>query len=443
MLLLSGTLDGTLFGEPVPGDSSRRSIYVQVIRNRLDPLLTTFDAPVPAATRGKRDSTNVPAQSLALMNDPAVQQWARSWARRGSQLDDKDRAALMIREATGRTATANDLNGALEYLKSSGTEMKELQMRHQRALAARAEAESELNNVLAPVRQRVQGQAGSPKQPVADLPRPLAEWDFQQNAQDLIGALHLHLEGGAKLQDGALVLDGNQSLARSDPLPKTLKAKTMEAWVQLSDLKQGGGGVMTVQDRRGNVFNAIVYGEKFAGQWLAGSDHHSRTQSLEGSLEQEAQERPVHIAMVWAEDGTITAYRNGMPYGASYKAGQTAEFSQGHSEVLLGCRHGSPSGGRLLRGKILRARLYDTALSASELARTRWIEPAKATDAELVGTLPAAEQARAAELMSRSARLAEELRVSEERLRPLLEPDYAWFSLALALFNLKEFVYLN
>jgi hypothetical protein len=82
IVTLSGRLDPTLYGESVGSGDERRSIYVKVIRNSLPPFLTTFDTPVPFATRGKRDSTNVPAQSLTLLNDPNVIDWARSWAMR-------------------------------------------------------------------------------------------------------------------------------------------------------------------------------------------------------------------------------------------------------------------------------------------------------------------------------------------------------------------------
>lgn len=442
MLALSGELAPELYGEPVAGNDARRSIYVQVIRNRLDPLLTTFDAPVPAATRGKRDSTNVPAQSLALLNDPAVQKWARSWARRSAELDDASRVELMLREATGREPGAEEVRGALDYLEASRSQGSQMREQYEQKLASRARLHTELETLLKPVRERLESGAVTVTA-ATDLPRPLAEWDFQQSANDLVGALHLHLEGGAKLEDGALVLDGNKSLARSDPLPKSLKAKTMEAWVQLADLEQGGGGVMTVQDRRGDVFNAIVYGEKFAGQWLAGSDHHRRTQSLEAAQEQEAKDRPVHIAMVWAADGTITAYRNGVQYGRSYRAEEITEFTGGDAEVLLGCRHGTPSGGRLLRGKILRARLYDQALSGEALARSRWLEPVRLTQQEVIAKLAGQDQAAAAVLQRQGEELDTELRTMESRVRQFAEPDHAWASLALALFNLKEFVYLR
>jgi hypothetical protein len=59
-----------------------RSIYIEVRRNFLSPLMLVFDTPVPATTVGKRSVSNVPAQALALMNDPFVTAQARAWAER-------------------------------------------------------------------------------------------------------------------------------------------------------------------------------------------------------------------------------------------------------------------------------------------------------------------------------------------------------------------------
>jgi len=59
---VSGPLDG----------NGRRSIYVAVRRNFLDPMMMNFDRPSPATTFGKRSATNVPSQSLMLLNDPFV-----------------------------------------------------------------------------------------------------------------------------------------------------------------------------------------------------------------------------------------------------------------------------------------------------------------------------------------------------------------------------------
>ncbi len=66
---------------PLDGDG-RRSVYMQMRRNFLPTFMQTFDAPVPFSTVGKRNVTNVPGQSLALMNDPLVHEQAGVWAQR-------------------------------------------------------------------------------------------------------------------------------------------------------------------------------------------------------------------------------------------------------------------------------------------------------------------------------------------------------------------------
>lgn len=89
MLLAAGNLKGGLYGPSIdppraeakdyrrlfagPLDGGgRRSIYTKITRMEGATFLETFDAPTPMVTRGTRDVTNVPAQALALMNDPFV-----------------------------------------------------------------------------------------------------------------------------------------------------------------------------------------------------------------------------------------------------------------------------------------------------------------------------------------------------------------------------------
>ena len=69
LLLASGELDEALLGPSVLGFEPRRSVYVEVLRNALDPFLSTFDGPNPVSTQGRRAETNVPAQALTMMND--------------------------------------------------------------------------------------------------------------------------------------------------------------------------------------------------------------------------------------------------------------------------------------------------------------------------------------------------------------------------------------
>jgi hypothetical protein len=99
ILAVSGHLDRTLFGPPVPiyltefmegrgrpatsgplDEAGRRSIYIEVRRNFVSPMMRAFDMPVPFSTVGRRTVSNVPAQSLILMNDPFVRAEARRWA---------------------------------------------------------------------------------------------------------------------------------------------------------------------------------------------------------------------------------------------------------------------------------------------------------------------------------------------------------------------------
>ncbi|MEI6872261.1 MAG: DUF1553 domain-containing protein, partial [Verrucomicrobiota bacterium] len=80
LLSVSGKLDSTPQGPSVGPELPRRSVYLQQRRNNLPALLTTFDAPKPFTTLGRRDSTTVPAQSLTLLNDPAIIKLAKSWS---------------------------------------------------------------------------------------------------------------------------------------------------------------------------------------------------------------------------------------------------------------------------------------------------------------------------------------------------------------------------
>jgi hypothetical protein len=65
----SGPLDG----------ARRRSVYQEIRRNFLSPFLQVFDQPVPTTTVGARSVSNVPAQGLAMMNDPFVRGQAERW----------------------------------------------------------------------------------------------------------------------------------------------------------------------------------------------------------------------------------------------------------------------------------------------------------------------------------------------------------------------------
>ncbi|WP_339728767.1 DUF1553 domain-containing protein [uncultured Gimesia sp.] len=221
---------------------------------------------------------------------------------------------------------------------------------------------------------------------------PVAAWDFQKSIQDQVGGLKGTLLGSAKQTKQGLVLDGNQSCLKTEPLKQHLKEKTLEAWVKLSNLDQRGGGVMSVQTVDGVLFDAIVFGEQQPGHWLSGSNNFSRTKSFQGVPEQDAAEKEVQIAIVYHADGKIAAYRNGTPYGIAYQSQQLQPFSVGKTEVLFGLRHGSPGGNRLLKGIISKARLYDRALTPEEIQASGKWGGTFFSEAELVAALSKPEQ---------------------------------------------------
>jgi hypothetical protein len=120
-------------GRGRPGDSgpldgaNRRSIYQAVRRNFIAPFMSVFDFPVPSATRGVRSVSNVPAQALALVNDPFValcaeRFGARALARAG---DDSARIAWMYEVAFTRPPSAHELASALDFVASVGDDAQE------------------------------------------------------------------------------------------------------------------------------------------------------------------------------------------------------------------------------------------------------------------------------------------------------------------------------
>ncbi|HTE18165.1 MAG TPA: DUF1549 domain-containing protein, partial [Armatimonadota bacterium] len=148
-------------------------------------------------------------------------------------------------------------------------------------------------------------------------PQPIARWSFEGDGRDTIGGLPLALTGGATLSNGRLRLDGRDGSARSGPLPWSLSSRTLEAWVDLGALDQRGGGVMTIEDEVGRVFDAITYGERQPRRWAAGSNGFLRTIDLRGGDEATPAGTLVHVAVTYGADDRITVYRNGQRYADS------------------------------------------------------------------------------------------------------------------------------
>jgi mono/diheme cytochrome c family protein len=138
LLAVTGRLEGVMYGPSVPvhltsymegrgrpgvsgaldGDG-RRSIYLSVRRNFLNPMLLAFDAPVPFSTMGRRNVSNVPAQALTLLNDPLVKSQSRLWAERQVARPGRSvrqRLDALFLTALGRAPTDQEARASLEFL---------------------------------------------------------------------------------------------------------------------------------------------------------------------------------------------------------------------------------------------------------------------------------------------------------------------------------------
>lgn len=447
--------DSIQFVQGQPG----RAIYKPVIRNQLDSFLSTFNAPVPTSTVSRRDSTNVPAQSLTMMNgrlvDQAAQRWAEAIQRDTSLTTSEDRINAMYMQAFARGPSSNELEWLTTYLTSSPAnknELEQLTARQDQLKEHLATVERARRDMLAPIQNRLQRDIDKRNKErqeafVADLIdlKPIARWDFEGDAQDAIGNAHGQLVGDARIENGTLVINGGFMLTK--PINKQLTAKTLEVLVQLNELDQRGGGAMTVQTIDGNLFDSVVFGEKTPGHWLAGSNHFQRTTPFAGMIERDAVKQPVRMLIVYEENGTIRAYRNGKPYGKSYRTSAPFKFRAGETQVLFGLRHGTgPTNGRMLLGRIFEARLYDRALSAEEaIAASSGEIMEVVTREQIVAELNPDQQRQLADQDSTIVRLERDIRLLEDQLeeiRRLSGRGGGLAGIAHALLNSEEFIYV-
>jgi hypothetical protein len=214
--------------------------------------------------------------------------------------------------------------------------------------------------------------------------KPFAAWEFDGELKSSVGSLDLTPNGEIEFQDGTVVL--NRSFLQSPNLPIELKAKTLEVWCIVPNVDQPGGGVMGVQGP-GGLFDTIVLGERKPRHWISGSNGFQRTDDFADSTPEDEPNQLLHLVMVYADDGMTTLYRNGVPYGKPFTRG-LATFPKGASSILFGLRHLPAGGNRFLSVRIDKARLYDRALTAEEVASAFSGFNSFITDNELLAALP-------------------------------------------------------
>jgi cytochrome c553 len=129
MLLISGKLDGTRGGSPIPAKLSAdygfkhtalvRSVYLPQFRNAIPEILEAFDGADPSLVTGKRSASTVAPQALFLMNNPFVLDQAKASADRllAEKLPgDAVRVRRAYRLTLGREPTAGERAVAGKFL---------------------------------------------------------------------------------------------------------------------------------------------------------------------------------------------------------------------------------------------------------------------------------------------------------------------------------------
>jgi hypothetical protein len=134
MLAVAGELDWLSGGPYVPtrrdangsvevdekqDGARRRSVYLQQRRTQVLTLLQLFDAPAMVGICGKRTTSTVPLQSLALLNSDFARARARAFARHLQQQaghDEEQRITLTFRVACGRQPRDRERAAARRFL---------------------------------------------------------------------------------------------------------------------------------------------------------------------------------------------------------------------------------------------------------------------------------------------------------------------------------------
>jgi hypothetical protein len=135
ILTVSGSLNGQMYGTPVPmvrqrdgevvapADASglRRSIYLQVRRSQPLTLLQVFDQPVIETNCPRRGTSTVASQALTLLNSEFLVRQADVFAARVLKEKPDDAAGHALQLAFGRPATAREKTVLAAFLQTQAT----------------------------------------------------------------------------------------------------------------------------------------------------------------------------------------------------------------------------------------------------------------------------------------------------------------------------------
>jgi sucrose-6-phosphate hydrolase SacC (GH32 family) len=146
--------------------------------------------------------------------------------------------------------------------------------------------------------------------------------------------------------------------------------------VELKDLNIKGGSILTIQS--GEQFDGIVFAEKEAGKWNAGSEEWKRSNPDLSTVIAETEEsiaKLIQMAIVY-EGSEIRIYRNGELYSTN-RSENIDLLSAEDNFAVFGLRHMGAEG--FVSAEIEDARIYSSALTPAQLNA---LKPNVASDIE-------------------------------------------------------------
>ncbi len=131
LLALGGALDLRMFGGQTPPplaetSDKRRSLYITRMRRGRIGLMDVFDMPVPSSTRGMRDASTTPAQSISMMNSPFVKLQSERWAESHSDKAAKEAFGLLLTKAFSRPPSSSQVGRLMEFYELQGADAEAL-----------------------------------------------------------------------------------------------------------------------------------------------------------------------------------------------------------------------------------------------------------------------------------------------------------------------------
>jgi hypothetical protein len=152
--------------------------------------------------------------------------------------------------------------------------------------------------------------------------------------------------------------DGSTTSTSTTLFSTNLTSKTMSAWCKLASTSQQGGGVITIENSNGSVFDSIVYNQTGNG-WGFGSESFNR--STWSGISETSTSNWVHLAASY-ESGNNKLYRNGVLILTNTSS--TYNFTV-NSRIMMGRRNTGVSA--VFNGNIAQGFVYNRALSSAEV----------------------------------------------------------------------------